>query len=521
MAKPDAAFPRGDHDRRTTRRSAGASRIRAWRRCSRSSRWARRARTWPSATASRARSRTRSRSARSSAGPRPTRPGASPTSSSRSATSTRDEHPRPDTSAEKLAALKPAFREGGTRHRRQLERDQRRRRRARDRERGEGARARRRAARRVRRRARSPGVDPRVMGIGPVPAVRKLLDRAGVEVGDLDLVELNEAFASQSLVVIRELGLDPEKVNVNGGAIAIGHPLGMSGARLVVTLLHELRRRGGRYGLATLCVGVGQGQAALFERELIRSSATSSSGLRLGRHDEDLVDAYYGPEEIARRVEAEEPREPAALAEDAERARRGSPPATSGSPRRLGHWPRTPASSAASGSTTPRRAGSSTGSSPAGTTRSPSAGRLRSSTRCCPASGDAARALRELVRGDGDPGRAGRAGGARRGRRAAAADARGDRPARGRGVRARARHRRALARLRPLPRRPAHQDRGQHRPAVAGGRPRAAHLARDLRRAPHASRLAGDRARTRPRRARAHARRALVARGRDLGGNRR
>jgi 3-oxoadipyl-CoA thiolase len=110
------------------------------------------------------------------------------------------------------------------------------------------------------------GVDPRVMGVGPVPAVRKLLDRAGISVGDVDLVELNEAFASQSLVVIRELGLVPARVNVNGGAIAIGHPLGMSGARLVVTLLHELRRRGGRYGLATLCVGVGQGQAALFER---------------------------------------------------------------------------------------------------------------------------------------------------------------------------------------------------------------------------------------------------------------
>src|SRR5439155_5407727 len=96
------------------------------------------------------------------------------------------------------------------------------------------------------------GVDPRIMGIGPIPAVRKLLARAGIDVGDLDLVELNEAFASQSLVVIRELGLDEEKVNVNGGAIAIGHPLGMSGARLVVTLLHELRRRDGRYGLATL-----------------------------------------------------------------------------------------------------------------------------------------------------------------------------------------------------------------------------------------------------------------------------
>ena len=109
------------------------------------------------------------------------------------------------------------------------------------------------------------GVDPRVMGIGPVPAVRKLLERAGVAVEDIDLVELNEAFASQSVEVIRQLGLDPDRVNVNGGAIALGHPLGMSGARLVVSLVHELRRRGGRYGLATLCVGVGQGQAALFE----------------------------------------------------------------------------------------------------------------------------------------------------------------------------------------------------------------------------------------------------------------
>jgi acetyl-CoA C-acetyltransferase len=104
------------------------------------------------------------------------------------------------------------------------------------------------------------------MGIGPVPAVTKLLARAGVDAAELDLVELNEAFASQSVQVVRELGLDAAKVNVNGGAIAIGHPLGMSGARLVVTLLHELARRGGRYGLATLCVGVGQGQAALFER---------------------------------------------------------------------------------------------------------------------------------------------------------------------------------------------------------------------------------------------------------------
>jgi acetyl-CoA acetyltransferase family protein len=109
------------------------------------------------------------------------------------------------------------------------------------------------------------GVDPRVMGIGPVPAVRKLLERTGVAVADLDLLELNEAFASQSLAVVRELAIDETKVNVNGGAIAIGHPLGMSGARLTVTLLHELRRRRGRYGVATMCVGVGQGQAALFE----------------------------------------------------------------------------------------------------------------------------------------------------------------------------------------------------------------------------------------------------------------
>jgi acetyl-CoA C-acetyltransferase len=112
----------------------------------------------------------------------------------------------------------------------------------------------------------SVGVDPRVMGIGPIPAVRKLLERTRVAVADIDLVELNEAFASQSVAVVRELGLDPDRVNVNGGAIALGHPLGMSGARLVVSLVHELRRRGGRYGLATLCVGVGQGQAALFER---------------------------------------------------------------------------------------------------------------------------------------------------------------------------------------------------------------------------------------------------------------
>jgi 3-oxoadipyl-CoA thiolase len=110
------------------------------------------------------------------------------------------------------------------------------------------------------------GVSPRVMGVGPIPAVERLLARTGIDASQLDLVELNEAFASQSVAVIRELGLDPAKVNVNGGALALGHPLGMSGARLVVSLLHELKRRGGEYGLATLCVGVGQGQAALFER---------------------------------------------------------------------------------------------------------------------------------------------------------------------------------------------------------------------------------------------------------------
>jgi 3-oxoadipyl-CoA thiolase len=109
------------------------------------------------------------------------------------------------------------------------------------------------------------GVDPATMGLGPIPASRKALERAGLTVGDMDLVELNEAFAAQALPVIRELGLDPQKVNVNGGAIAIGHPLGASGARLVATLLHEMRRRGARYGLATMCIGVGQGIASVWE----------------------------------------------------------------------------------------------------------------------------------------------------------------------------------------------------------------------------------------------------------------
>jgi acetyl-CoA C-acetyltransferase len=177
----------------------------------------------------------------------------------------RDEHPRPGTTAEKLASLEPAFRPDGTVTAGNASGI------------NDGAAALVVAsADRARdfgiqplatfRGSAVAGVDPAVMGIGPVPAMRKLLERTGVAVEALDLVELNEAFASQSVAVIRDLGLDPERVNVSGGAIAIGHPLGMSGARLVVTLLHELRRRGGRYGVATMCIGVGQGQAALFER---------------------------------------------------------------------------------------------------------------------------------------------------------------------------------------------------------------------------------------------------------------
>jgi acetyl-CoA acetyltransferase family protein len=114
------------------------------------------------------------------------------------------------------------------------------------------------------------GVDPRTMGLGPISATRKALSRAGLDLEELDLVELNEAFAVQGIAVMRELGLPPEITNVNGGAIALGHPLGCSGARILTTLLHEMRRRGAagermRYGLATLCVGVGQGEATLIE----------------------------------------------------------------------------------------------------------------------------------------------------------------------------------------------------------------------------------------------------------------
>jgi acetyl-CoA acyltransferase len=110
------------------------------------------------------------------------------------------------------------------------------------------------------------GVPPDIMGIGPVPAVRKLLIKAGLKLDQIDLFELNEAFAAQSLYCARELGIDPEKLNVNGGAIALGHPLGVSGTRLTITILHELKRRNGRYGVVTMCIGGGMGAAALIER---------------------------------------------------------------------------------------------------------------------------------------------------------------------------------------------------------------------------------------------------------------
>jgi acetyl-CoA acetyltransferase family protein len=114
--------------------------------------------------------------------------------------------------------------------------------------------------------AASAGVEPRIMGVGPIPAVKKALGRAGMSIKDIGLIELNEAFAVQSLAVMEDLDLDPEITNVNGGAIALGHPLGCSGARILTTLLHELARRENvKYGLATLCVGVGQGEATIVE----------------------------------------------------------------------------------------------------------------------------------------------------------------------------------------------------------------------------------------------------------------
>ncbi len=177
-----------------------------------------------------------------------------------------DERPRRDTTLESLSRLRPAFREGGTvtaGNSSGL---------------NDGAaallvmsagKARALGLKPLARLVASAaaGVEPRLMGLGPVPAVRKAVQRAGLQLADIGLVELNEAFAVQSLAVIEDLGLDPEIVNLNGGAIALGHPLGCSGARILTTLLHEMRRRGNvRYGLATLCVGVGQGEATLVER---------------------------------------------------------------------------------------------------------------------------------------------------------------------------------------------------------------------------------------------------------------
>jgi acetyl-CoA C-acetyltransferase len=176
-----------------------------------------------------------------------------------------DEHPRPDTSLEKLARLQPAFLAGGTVTAGNAS--------------GvndgaaalvlaSGERAARADARPLGRIAgwAVAGVDPNLMGLGPIPAVPKALRRAGLPLQQIDAIEFNEAFASQSLACIRELGMDPERVNVNGGAIALGHPLGATGAILLVKLLYELRRRDGRYGLVTACIGGGQGIAAVVER---------------------------------------------------------------------------------------------------------------------------------------------------------------------------------------------------------------------------------------------------------------
>ncbi len=180
-------------------------------------------------------------------------------------TVTTDEQPRRETTMERLAKLKPAFRAGGTVTAGNSSGI------------NDGAAALVIASRRwAETHGAKPlariltgavaGVDPAYMGLGPIPASRKAMERAGLSASDLDLIELNEAFAAQAIPCMHELGLDPERVNVNGGAIALGHPLGASGGRLVTTLTHELRRRGGRYGLATMCIGVGQGIAAIIER---------------------------------------------------------------------------------------------------------------------------------------------------------------------------------------------------------------------------------------------------------------
>jgi 3-oxoadipyl-CoA thiolase len=177
----------------------------------------------------------------------------------------RDEHPRPDVTIEQLAKLRPAFKKDGTVTAGNAS--------------GvndgaaavllmEAAAAKALGFKPIVRIVASAvaGVSPSYMGMGPVPATRKALQRAGLKIDDIDLVELNEAFAAQSIPCIRELGLDPAKVNVNGGAIAIGHPLGSTGARIFTTLVHEMKRRGSRYGLVSMCIGVGQGIATIVER---------------------------------------------------------------------------------------------------------------------------------------------------------------------------------------------------------------------------------------------------------------
>jgi 3-oxoadipyl-CoA thiolase len=178
---------------------------------------------------------------------------------------TGDEHPRPQITLEDLAKLKPAFKAGGTVTAGNSSGI------------NDGASAlllcEAAAAKRLRLKpiarvvaSASAGVAPDVMGLGPIPATRKALQQAALSMNDIDLVEINEAFAAQSLACLRELQIDPQSANVNGGAIALGHPLGASGARIATTLLHEMRRRGSRYGLATMCIGVGQGITTIFER---------------------------------------------------------------------------------------------------------------------------------------------------------------------------------------------------------------------------------------------------------------
>ena len=177
----------------------------------------------------------------------------------------KDEHPRPDVTMDQLAKLAPAFRKDGTVTAGNSS--------------GindgaaalllmEGERAVRLGFKPLARIVASAvaGVEPSFMGLGPIPATRKALARAGLKIEDIDLIELNEAFAAQAIPCIRELGMDPGKVNVNGGAIAIGHPLGSTGARITTTLVHEMKRRGARYGLVTMCIGVGQGIATIVER---------------------------------------------------------------------------------------------------------------------------------------------------------------------------------------------------------------------------------------------------------------